>query len=234
MAFIGSGKVTLPSNQDGGRTIIPYLSVLGPEVDGYMPISPDDLIPDSGTWTWTRDSAGLYHLTTVPGVGTTHFALNLNKVAFNRISNPAGASNGGDPSMPPGGAENPGGFPGNPSGGGQPHLFRGIQIEFVDIWFLLTGQALTTHSLAFWESTFAAGAAVPTPASKGGTLSPASIGTSTSANMQVVRTTLGTPYVLDATNAPNIVDYMELTVVLQGSSAYSLYGLAIGFDRCLN
>lgn len=219
---------TLPTNQDGGRTIIPYLSVLGPETDGYMPISPDDIIPDSGTWTWTRDANGLYHLTAIAGVQTVHWAINLNKVGFNRV--------GKDPSLPPGGAENPGGFPGNPPGGGQAHAWRGIQIEAVDLWYVVNGQALTSLAWAFWESTFVNGSAVPTPVTKGGTLSPASLplGTSPSANIIVSRTTLGTPFVVDSANNPNVVDYLELTLVTQASSVFSLYGAGIVFDRCLN
>lgn len=222
-------NLLLPSNQDGGRTIISYLSVLGPETDGYQVISPDDFIADQGTWTWTRDSAGLYHLATTAGAQTTHLALNLGKVGFARI--------GTDPSIPPGGAENP--FPGTksgtPPGGGQPHLYRGVEIQFVDMIYSITGAAaLTTHTIAFFESTFANGSAVPTPVSKGGTLSPTTLDTATSANLYVKRTTLGTPFVVDSSNAADVIDYMELTVVQQALGGYSLYMCGIGFNRILN
>ncbi len=216
----------LPGNQDGGRSIISYLSVVGPETDGYAVVSPDDFIPDAGTWTWTRDANGLYHLTSIAGVQTVHFALNLSKIAFNRI--------GTDPSIPPGGAENPAGFPGNPPGGGQPHLFRGIKIEAVDLWYVAATGNLTTLSLAFWESTFTNAAAIPTPVTKGGTLSPASLTLTAASTIYALRTTLGTPFVVDASNLANIIDYMELTLVTGASSVFSLYGAGILFDRCLN
>ena len=216
----------LPSNQDGGRSIISYLSVLGPETDGYQVISPDDLVPDQGTWTWTRDAAGLYHLATTAGAQTTHLALNLGKVGFARI--------GTDPSIPPGGGENPASFAGNPPGGGQPHLYRGVEIEFVDVIWIASTADLLAHSIAFFESTFADAAVAPTPVSKGGTLAPTSLRLTNSANINVQRTTLGTPFVVDSTNLADVVDYMELTVQQAALGGYSLYMIGIGFNRILN
>jgi len=218
--------MALATNQDGGRTIIPYLSVLGAESDGYMQISPDDFIPDSGTWTWTRDANGLYHLTAIAGAQTVHWALNLSKIAFSRI--------GKDPSLPPGGLENPGGFAGNPSGGGQGHDFRGIRINAVDLWYQVGTVDLTSATWAFWESTFTDGGAVPTPVTKGGTLSPTTLTVTNGAVIRAKRTTLGTPFIVDASNLANIVDYAELTVVIQNTGTFSLYGAGIVFDRCLN
>lgn len=220
-------NLALPSNQDGGRSIISYLSVLGPETDGYQVISPDDFVPDQGTWTWTRDAAGLYHLATTTGAQTTHLALNLGKVGFARI--------GTDPSIPPGGAENPASLAGNPSGGGQPHLYRGVEIEFVDLIYGVTGADLLAGNLTFFESTFVNAAVVPTPVSKGGTLTPANLTfTADATHLYVLRTTLGTPFVVDSTNLADVIDYMELTVQQQAGGTFTLYMAGIGFNRILN
>ncbi len=211
-----------------GRSVVPLMSVLFPELDGSYAAEIGDFRFDVGTWTLTRDAAGQYGLVHLAKAETVNVALNLNRVLFGKI--------GSDPWLKPVGAEYWQGISDQsslPGGGGNPnrgHYIRGVQLTGFDLKYKISTLALTSGTPALYRTVFANNTA-PATTSPGGAIT-GTFATATQTNPYVTQFTVATPYVI-GNNVADSEDWLEIPIVFQATSGFELYGANLYFNYVL-
>ena len=188
------------------------------DTDGaiWLPAIGGGMTTIGGTWTATRDAAGMYRLAKTAAANTTYVVFDLSQLLLKQGNDPAlNLYSGGKPPVPTTGQV--------PTNVGR-HILRGFQLTKVDVVTSIGTADLTSATPLFQTTTFAAGATQGSLTTAANAFTGSITITHTATTLAVDTLTITTPYVVGK-NTADIADYLEIQIVDPGTAVFSIYGV---------